>query len=114
MSCRPVTTSPFGNGNFNARFPIDSETAEGSRIPDQPSATATHATAVDTATASRATGTPNGIRRLPRNPTRMKANATKPIHAACHICAAGRIEMKVIEMPARAPRSAARGVNLRM
>ena len=32
---------------------------------------------------------------------------------ASHICAAGRMEMKVSEIPASVPSSAARGVNLR-
>ncbi len=32
------------------------------------------------------------------------------IHSASHICAAGRMEMNAIEMPARVPSSAARGV----
>ena len=109
-----MTTSPVGNGSLSARLLIESETPEGSRIPDHPAATAIHATAVDTTTASKATGTPNGIRRLPRKPTRMIANAMKPIQAACHICAAGRIEMNVMEMPARAPSNAARGVMRRM
>ncbi len=36
------------------------------------------------------------------------------IQAVSHICAAGRIEMKVSEMPARVPSIAARGVNRRM
>ena len=42
------------------------------------------------------------------------ASTGSAIHAASHICAAGRIEMNVIEMPASVPSSAARGVNLRI
>ena len=44
----------------------------------------------------------------------MSARTGSAIQAASHICAAGRIEMKAIEMPARVPSSAARGVYLRM
>ncbi len=44
----------------------------------------------------------------------MIASTGRPIHATSHIWAAGRIEMKVIEMPARVPSIAARGVSLRM
>ena len=49
-----------------------------------------------------------------KKPTRMIASTGRPIQAASHICAAGRIEMKVIEMPASVPSIAARGVILRM
>ena len=45
---------------------------------------------------------------------RISMNTGSAIHAASHICAAGRIEMKAIEMPASVPSSAARGVYLRM
>ncbi len=51
---------------------------------------------------------------LVKNPTRMMPSTGRPIHAASQICAAGRIEMKVSEMPARVPSIAARGVILRM
>jgi hypothetical protein len=44
----------------------------------------------------------------------MSASTGSATHAASHICAAGRIEMNVIEIPARVPSSAARGVSLRM
>ena len=57
---------------------------------------------------------PSGIRREPSQPTRMNANATSPIHGACHICAAGRMEMNAIEIPASEPSIAARGVHRRI
>ena len=57
---------------------------------------------------------PKGSRTSVKNPIRMIAITGRPIHAASHICAAGRIEMKVIEMPASVPSMAARGVSLRM
>jgi hypothetical protein len=37
----------------------------------------------------------------------MNANATSPIHGACQICAAGRMAMNAIEMPASEPSIAA-------
>jgi hypothetical protein len=51
---------------------------------------------------------------LVKNPIRMMASTGRPIQATSHICAAGRIEMNVIEIPASVPSIAARGVNLRM
>ena len=39
---------------------------------------------------------------------------TKAIHGTSHIWKAGRMAMKVIDMPASVPSIAARGVNLRM
>ena len=53
-------------------------------------------------------------RRRTTKPMMISASTGSAIHAASHICAAGRIEMNVIEMPASVPSSAARGVNLRM
>src|SRR3982074_2226639 len=44
----------------------------------------------------------------------MTAKQTRPMTGVITICAPGRIEMKVIEMPASEPSSAARGVILRM
>ena len=44
----------------------------------------------------------------------MNANATSPIHGACQICAAGRMAMNVIEIPASEPSIAARGVHRRI
>ena len=49
-----------------------------------------------------------------KKPIRMMAITGRAIQAASHICAAGRIEMNVIEMPASVPSIAARGVSLRM
>ncbi len=43
----------------------------------------------------------------------MMISTGSAIHALSHIIAAGRIEMKVIEMPASVPSIAARGVNRR-
>jgi hypothetical protein len=47
-------------------------------------------------------------------PTSSSANTGSATQARAHICAAGRIEMNEIEMPARVPSSAARGANRRM
>ncbi len=44
----------------------------------------------------------------------MMPSTGRPIQAASQICPAGRMEMKVSEMPASVPSSAARGVTLRM
>ena len=57
---------------------------------------------------------PNGSFTSVKKPIRMMASTGRPIQAASHICAAGRIEMNVIEMPASVPSMAARGVSLRM
>src|SRR5919199_111608 len=114
MSDRPWTTSPPGNGRCSASAEMLSPTLLGWRMSDQPRATATQATAVETRTASRPTGASNGGGPPPSQPTRMKASATNAIHGATHICAAGLIEMNVMLMPASEPSSAARGVNLRM
>jgi hypothetical protein len=43
----------------------------------------------------------------------MIAKQTRPISGVSNTCKPGRIEMKVIEMPASEPSSAARGVILR-
>ena len=104
----------MGNGRLTARLEIDSPTALGSRMSLQPASTAIHATAVAKSTATRPTGASPGSFRPPSQPTRMKARAMKAIHGACHIRAAGFIEMNVMEMPASAPSSAARGVNFRI
>ena len=48
-----------------------------------------------------------------KKPMRMMARTGSPIQATSHIWAAGRMEMKVIEMPASVPSMAARGVILR-
>ena len=70
--------------------------------------------AVPTSSAASPTGMLNGSFTSVKKPIRMIAITGRPIHAASHIWAAGRIEMKVIEMPARVPSIAARGVSLRM
>ena len=70
--------------------------------------------AVPTSSAARPTGIPNGSFTSVKKPIRMIASTGRPIHAASHICAAGRMEMNVIEIPARVPSIAARGVRRRM
>ena len=55
-----------------------------------------------------------GSLRSVKNPIRMTTITGNAIHRASHIWAAGRIEMKAIEMPASVPSIAARGVYLRM
>ena len=55
-----------------------------------------------------------GSFRSVKKPIRMITKTGSAIHSASHICAAGRIEMNAIEMPASVPSSAARGVYLRM
>ena len=70
--------------------------------------------AVPTSSAARPTGMPNGSFMFVKKPMRMIAMTGSPIQAASHICAAGRIEMNVMEMPAKVPSIAARGVSLRM
>ena len=47
-------------------------------------------------------------------PTSSRPSTGSAIHAAVHMVAAGFIEMKVMEMPARVPSRAARGAYLRM
>ena len=67
-----------------------------------------------TSSATSPTGMLNGSFTLVKKPIRMIAITGRPIQATSHICAAGRIEMNVIEMPASVPSIAARGVSLRM
>ena len=69
---------------------------------------------VPTSSAASPTGKLPGSRMPAKKPMRMMARTGKAIQAASHICAAGRIEMKAIEMPASVPSSAARGVYRRM
>ena len=57
---------------------------------------------------------PFGYLKPPNQLTRMMAKQIRPIPGVMNISSAGRIEMKVIEMPASAPSKAARGVILRM
>ena len=57
---------------------------------------------------------PPGSFRSVKKPTRMMPSTGRPIQAASQIWPAGRIEMKLSEMPARVPSRAARGVILRM
>ena len=69
--------------------------------------------AVPTSSAARPIGMPPGSRTLVKKPTRMMPSTGRPIQATAQICPAGRIEMKVSEMPASVPSIAARGVILR-
>jgi hypothetical protein len=69
---------------------------------------------VPTSTAARPPGTPNGRRTFAIQLIRMIASATNAIQGTSHIWKLGRIEMNAIEMPARVPSMAARGVYLRM
>jgi hypothetical protein len=55
-----------------------------------------------------------GSFRSVKKPIMMMISTGSEIHSASHIWAAGRMEMNAIEMPARVPSSAARGVYLRM
>ena len=55
-----------------------------------------------------------GSRTPAMKPTMMTTSTGNAIHVASHICAAGRIEMNVSEMPASMPSRAARGVSLRI
>ena len=68
--------------------------------------------AVPTSNAASPTGMLNGNFTSVKKPIRMMAITGRPIHATSHICAAGRIEMKVIEIPASVPSIAARGVSV--
>ena len=70
--------------------------------------------AVPTSSAASPTGMLPGNFTSVKKPIRMMARTGNPIQAASHICAAGRIAMNVIEMPAKVPSIAARGVILRM
>ena len=72
------------------------------------------AIALPSSSAARPTGKLPGSRTLATKPMTISASTGSAIHAASHICAAGPIEMNVIEMPASVPSSAARGVNLRI
>ena len=72
------------------------------------------AIAEPSSSAARPIGKLPGSRTPATKPMMMSASTGSAIHAACHICAAGPIEMNVIEMPASVPSSAARGVNLRI
>ena len=65
-------------------------------------------------TATRPAGRLPGSRTLAVQPTRMITNAAKATYGTSNICAAGRIEMNVIEIPASVPSIAARGVHLRI
>jgi hypothetical protein len=68
------------------------------------------AIALPTSSAASPTGTLPGSRTPATKPTTMIASTGSAIHSASHICAAGRMAMKVMEMPASVPRRAARGV----
>lgn len=73
-----------------------------------------HPTALPMSKAARPIGKLRGNRMPPMKPTMMITRTGRAIHVASHICAAGRIEMNVREIPASMPRRAARGVSLRI
>ena len=62
------------------------------------------------ATASRPTGTFNGMATLATNPIRMIVMGTKPMTGFSQIPSVGFMAMKVIAIPARVPSMAALGV----
>jgi hypothetical protein len=80
----------------------------------QPKAVDTQASSVPTPIATSPAGTLPGKRTPPYQPPRMIASETRPMTGDSNISIAGFIEMKVIEIPASVPRSAARGVSRRM
>src|SRR5262245_1496709 len=84
-------------------------------MPPQPSpaAAAVHAISDPTPIATSPAGTPRYFT-PPNQLARMIAKQTTPMIGVVNICAAGRIEMNVIDTPASVPTSAARGVTLRM
>ena len=85
-----------------------SVTAAGSmKPPIQPSA-------LPTSSAARPTGKFPGSRTPAMKPAMMIMKTGRAIHSAPHICAPGRIEMNVSEMPASVPSIAARGVQWRI
>ena len=73
-----------------------------------------HAIAVPSSRAASPTGMSPGSFRPVKKPIRMITITGRAIHGASNICAAGRIEMNAIEMPASVPSIAARGVYRRM
>ena len=79
----------------------------------QPAAAEPHAISDPTAIATSPAGTPRYFT-PPNQLARMIAKQTTPMIGVMNICAAGRIEMNVIDTPASVPSSAARGVTLRM
>ena len=79
----------------------------------QPKTKLIQAIAVPTRIATRPPGTPPGKRTPANQAPKMIATETRPMTGASMISNAGRIEMKVIEMPAKVPSSAALGVNRR-
>ena len=77
-------------------------------------AVATQATIVAMTMATSPPGRPNGNRTAAVHATRTSARVMKAIHGTSHIWKAGRIEMKVSEMPASVPSIAAAGVYWRI
>lgn len=70
--------------------------------------------AVPTSSAASPTGMLPGSFRSVKKPIRMITITGSAIHSASNICAAGRIEMNAIEMPASVPTIAACGVYFRI
>ncbi len=67
-----------------------------------------------TAMATSPAGMPLGYLKPPNQLTMMIAKQVSPMIGVMNISSAGRIEMNVTETPASVPRSAARGVILRI
>jgi hypothetical protein len=114
MSCRPMKTSPDTIGRWRPNWSNESATADGSSTPATPSAVATHATIVAMITATRPAGRLNGSGTAAVQATRISASVMNATHGTSHIWNAGRMEMKVSDMPARVPSMAAVGVTLRI
>ncbi|GAA3351509.1 hypothetical protein GCM10020358_81450 [Amorphoplanes nipponensis] len=70
--------------------------------------------ALPSSSATSPMGRLKGSRTSVSRPISSRPRTGRAIHAAFHICPAGFIEMKVMEMPARVPSRAARGAYRRM
>ena len=79
----------------------------------KPNHVLTHASTVPTPIAIRPAGVFPGKRTPPYQPAKIIAKEMRPMIGASNISIAGRIEMNVIEIPARVPNKAALGVIFR-
>jgi hypothetical protein len=109
MSLRPSTSRPMSNEGTENATSRAAATTSGTDI-EPP----IQAIAVPTSSATSPTGRFPGSRTSVKKPTRMITITGSAIHSASHICAAGRMEMNAIEIPASVPSSAACGVYRRM
>src|SRR3954471_19447803 len=106
--------SKAGSGSEKPKFDTDAASLSTPMPPQpRPAADELQAIADPTPIATRPAGTPLYFT-PPNQLARMIAKQTTPITGVVNICAAGRIEMNVIDTPASVPSSAARGVTLRM